>query len=888
MPVPGPLGVTPQTAGIPGPPVAGTGAVVPPGPPRAGMPQPPMAQTMPTMPGMPAIPGVMPPTGPPTLSPTSTQAMHAPGMPGTPTSPRPPPFGGAGGPAAAQPNGPGTRIDPGQMPRPIISHAPPVEYATRLPSAGGSSGAGAAAVPLPLESAGYVAVDAGNASPRFMRPTMSMIPTTGEVLASSAIPFAILVTPFAIQHELEEPVPLVDYGETGPMRCEACKAYVNPFFRFIEHGRRVVCNMCQHVSDVRQEYMCQTGHDGKRHDWRERPELCRGSVDFVAPSSYMVRPPMPPSVIFAIEVSSAALGTGVTQAGCAAARAAIKDMANKDRALVGIITFDTAVHCYKLSATAGPKVLIVPDVGKPFAPDPGLMAPVAEMEEQLLTLLDDIPRLYAPGTGSPPCFGAAVHASIDALRKEGGRLEVIACSLPGMGVGAIQPRSGAGAAGGGESEKDPLKSLEPASADYKELASRAAELNVCIDLFLCPQGGVDAGTTMLLPRTTGGEMRLYAPWNGQLDYNGLISDVRWSSVRPVALETVMRVRCSTGLHVSEYNGSFYQPTATDLDVAAIDSDKAVMVCLRHGEKLSDVHEACFQAAVLYTTPSGSRRIRIHTASFGVTAVLGSLFKQADLECIFNYFSRWAASMLMSSSIDHTKEVLTSQLTSMLLAYRKYCAASSSSGQLILPEALKLLPLYVLGLLKSSMLSGITPPDVRADVLCRMATITAACSAPAFYARVLPISQLPIERWRGAKEAGPVSEVEELAPLPASSEALTMDGAYLIENGEEMFIYVGRDAAPELLQEIFGVNMLGDVSSLSLLSEKPNERSRQLHLLIARLRHERRRFMRLRVTRTGDPLEHRVMALMVEDRQRVGMSYVEFLCHLHRQIQAKNH
>ena len=33
-------------------------------------------------------------------------------------------------------------------------------------------------------------------------------------------------------------------------------------------------------------------------------------------------------------------------------------------------------------------------------------------------------------------------------------------------------------------------------------------------------------------------------------------------------------------------------------------------------------------------------------------------------------------------------------TAALLAYRTHCAASSAAGQLILPEALKLLPLYV--------------------------------------------------------------------------------------------------------------------------------------------------------------------------------------------------
>lgn len=40
--------------------------------------------------------------------------------------------------------------------------------------------------------------------------------------------------------------------------------------------------------------------------------------------------------------------------------------------------------------------------------------------------------------------------------------------------------------------------------------------------------------------------------------------------------------------------------------------------------------------------------------------------------------------------------MTNLCVNVLLSYRKYCATVSSSGQLILPEALKLLPLYTIG------------------------------------------------------------------------------------------------------------------------------------------------------------------------------------------------
>lgn len=37
---------------------------------------------------------------------------------------------------------------------------------------------------------------------------------------------------------------MVDFGEGGPVRCSRCKAYINPFMKFIDQGRKFICNFC--------------------------------------------------------------------------------------------------------------------------------------------------------------------------------------------------------------------------------------------------------------------------------------------------------------------------------------------------------------------------------------------------------------------------------------------------------------------------------------------------------------------------------------------------------------------------------------------------------------------------------------------------------------------
>ena len=59
----------------------------------------------------------------------------------------------------------------------------------------------------------------------------------------------------------------------------------------------------------------------------------------------------------------------------------------------------------------------------------------------------------------------------------------------------------------------------------------------------------------------------------------------------------------------------------------------------------------------------------------------------------------------------------------------------------------------------------------------------------------------------------------------------------------------------------------------------------MHALLNEVRRQRATYLRLRVVRRGDPEEAAFFSALVEDRSpAAGMSYVEYLCHLHRQIQ----
>lgn len=71
-------------------------------------------------------------------------------------------------------------------------------------------------------------------------------------------------------------------------------------------------------------------------------------------------------------------------------------------------------------------------------------------------------------------------------------------------------------------------------------------------------------------------------------------------------------------------------------------------------------------------------------------------------------------------------------------------------------------------------------------------------------------------------------------------------------------------------------------SLPLLD---NPISQALHGILDAVRQHRGAFMSITLLRRGDPAETLFYNCLVEDKNPAGMSYIEFLCAVHRQIQS---
>jgi protein transport protein SEC24 len=140
--------------------------------------------------------------------------------------------------------------------------------------------------------------------------------------------------------------------------------------------------------------------------------------------------------------------------------------------------------------------------------------------------------------------------------------------------------------------------------------------------------------------------------------------------------------------------------ATDIELAGVDSLKSFMAVLKHDGNLDEREDSFIQAAMLYTTGDGHRRVRVHNLSLSSASQLSLVFRQASLETTMNVLARQMIQKAMSSSMTQVHDFLTDICCKILVSYRSHVAAPSSSGQLILPETFKLFPVFAVSLLKT--------------------------------------------------------------------------------------------------------------------------------------------------------------------------------------------
>ncbi|CEP19247.1 hypothetical protein [Parasitella parasitica] len=728
---------------------------------------------------------------------------------------------------------------------------------------------------LPLANTDFRTLDQGNCNPRFMRCTLQTIPGASDLIRDTGLPFGLVLQPLAKLHADDAALPVVPLAA----RCSRCKAYVNPWCKFTQGGQRFVCNLCDFENMVKPEDVCPSDASGRRMDADQRPEFMLGSVEFDAPEEYWEDvEPKPLHWLIAIDVSRRAMERPVLEI----LVHTLKQMLQSGfppALKIGIMTFDTAVHFWNFEGEQA-TMMVVPDIDDVFVPmsAQNLFVDATESRAVIENFLDQLQNLFQNERNTMPhaVFASAVQAAALALKSTGGKVSVFQSSLPSFGPGSLKNRDDPKLYGQ-EREKG---LFQPQDSSYIQLGSDCVQSGISIDLWLIPAAStpyMDVATIGVLSALTGGDTHYLPNFDAQLHSVQFTHDFKHSIFREQGYRAALRVRCSNGLSVEDLYGNFHMSNATDVELANVNADTTVGVALKHDSKLAVSKPVYFQCALLYTTAQGQRRVRVHNLCLNVGAAANPIFKLADLDTSLNFIIKRNITLTAKKSLKDLSYDMDQSAVKILTSYRKYCASGASAAQLILPESYKNLPLLFSSLKKSAIMrkDSTLNVDARVSFFRTIKATSISGTIQWLYPRCIKL-----HTWFAEQGVLPLERL--------SYDRLDPSGIYWIQSHSTLFIWIGSNASAELVEGIFGTCNRNEINPFmqQLPEIETSAINSQLRQLYSASTDNIPHLPQLQVIRHGLDLEVELSKVLVEDETFGQMSYVDYLCMIHKQIQTE--
>ncbi|KAJ5308144.1 hypothetical protein N7476_008800 [Penicillium atrosanguineum] len=753
----------------------------------------------------------------------------------------------------------------------------------------------------PPSSIPFVAHDQGNSSPKYARLTLNNIPSTSDFLSSTGLPLGMILQPLAPLDAGEQPIPVLDFGDVGPPRCRRCRTYINPFMSFRAGGSKFVCNMCTFPNDTSSEYFAPLDPSGARVDRMQRPELMMGTVEFLVPKEYWNKEPVGLQTVFLIDVSRESVHRGFLKGVCEGIAEALygedgaADGTEGDEAKarkiptgskIGIVTFDKEVQFYNLTATLDQaQMMVMTDLEEPFVPlGEGLFVDPYESKSVITSLLNRIPTIFQHIKNPDPALLPALNAALASLQQTGGKVVCSVASLPTWGPGQLSVREDP-KLHGTDAERKLFTTENPA---WKKTATKFAEAGVGVDLFIAAPGGtyMDVATIGHVSGLTGSETFFYPNFHAPRDLLKIRREMAHVVQRDTGYQALMKVRCSNGLQVSSYHGNFVQNTlGADLEIASVDADKAIGVIFSYDGKLDPKLDAHFQAALLYTSADGQRRVRCINVVAAVNDGAMETVKFVDQDAVVSVIAKEAASKTLDKNLKDIRANISEKTVDIFSGYRKIFSGSHPPGQLVLPENLKEFSMYMLSLIKSRAFKGGNEASDRRTHDMRMIRAFGCTELSLYlYPRILPIHNMN-------PEDGFPNEHGQLQVPPAlraSFSKIEEGGVYLVDNGQTVLLWLHAQVSPNLLEDLFGPGqnslqvLSPNLSALPVLETHLNAQVRNLLQYFSTVRGSKA--VTIQLARQGlDGAEYEFARLLLEDRNNEAQSYVDWLVHIHRQI-----
>ena len=675
-----------------------------------------------------------------------------------------------------------------------------------------------------------------NCSSEYISTTTNIFPSNSETLAQLSLPIAISLCPMK---NTGLDIPFVDYGEKNIPRCpnRNCRAYLNPFVKFINGGEKWICNICGQINDTEDYYYCDVDKNGERLDMNSKTELCCGTYEFFANKTYWKKGKTPTEAMFffVFETSLGAIDNGFFNACVESVKDVISNESfyNGNNVKISIITYNLGVDFYSFNEKyTQPQMLTVNEIedNDIFLPTNinNLIFNLKNDKDKILQILDLIQNTFNRNNAniinnnckdSLKIFAAIVGAYLIGKRN-GGKIILFSSSnalnsIPKMNSGL---------------DKNMTKEQIAYSAhDKRKLGNIGINLtnqNIGCDIFASAESQINTFTLNQICEFSNGHLYFFKKFNIDLHYKNIFNQIRRVLTRPICWEGVNRTRFSMGYKISSYstpvlisNGDLFIFPTGDSDQNYLFSVSPPNTKTNEGEENEKKNDYFYtnekkekylyiQSALLYSYGDGNRRIRIHNLCLPVSNNLRHIFNEVNADILATHYLKDTIDKIYK--IKNISNAIISTDTQFKHFIDKVMSFQQRMNKELLPN-LDYLPLYMIGIFKHRIFcKEEIEKNYDIDISNFLRVSLQKLSSQEIITFMVP-SIYSLHELENDKNLGTFDSASGEINLPnmisSSKSSMEENGLYLIDNGYLLIIYVKKGVSPYILKNLFGVENL---------------------------------------------------------------------------------
>lgn len=594
------------------------------------------------------------------------------------------------------------------------------------------------------------------------RSSINHIPKDQAKLRNSAIPFFL-----SLEFQREGfTVPVI---QEALIRCEKCKAYLNPYVEIISPGYKWKCNLCESVNEtsvpfqMRERRTCEArdaeGMAAFNRATYLREELTSDVYEIEAPETFNVATPEQPVVCFLVDASSEAVATGVLSSVLSCVRETLRSLECDRRTKAALVFFSEAVFVLNNNMTF---TAINGDV--PLILSERMLFTLSREDENSFFGIDasKIETYFEARKTSAVNYLLGLRVCGQALRSA--TLFSFISAVPNYGEGRVEPSG----------------SLVCKNSLYKEIAELFVKKGICNNLFIMARGSVELSSIKIPSQYTGGQVLYYPNYDGAeaASTAKFYCDMTDYFARESNFGAVCRVRASEGIVLKSVYGHFYQKGSDLLSYANYNPCHNINFSL---QLFNDVKTALYvQVAMARLTKNGRKLIRVMNIAIPAGGV--SFYDTVDAYAV--------AHCLCLDAFYHEskrklggKENLESRLVEIWRELKTH-------GRV--PDCLQNLPTLV-----SALTKGVpfrpdlsTPLDFRGFYMYMLSNYSWRITDLMIYPVLLNVL------------------MDNVAPLPLSVRSVDKGGLYILDTGVNLIFYVGQACDRVPAETLFGSTASG--------------------------------------------------------------------------------